>query len=78
MTDRFGRGLRRGAVIFDCDGTLVDSEPLARTAWERALAPYGYALTDADAEASVGLAIVLAFYRLKSTVLSDQADELKH
>ena len=43
------------AVIFDCDGTLVDSEPLARTAWERALAPYGYALTDEDAEASVGL-----------------------
>jgi HAD superfamily hydrolase (TIGR01509 family) len=43
------------AVIFDCDGTLVDSEPLARTAWERALAPHGYALTDADAEASVGL-----------------------
>ena len=32
----------------------------------------------AAAEASVGLAIVLAFYRLKSTVLSDQADELKH
>ena len=55
MTDRFGRGLRRGAVIFDCDGTLVDSEPLARHAWERALEPYGYALTDADAEATVGL-----------------------
>jgi HAD superfamily hydrolase (TIGR01509 family) len=43
------------AVIFDCDGTLVDSEPLARTAWARALVPYGYALTDADAEATVGL-----------------------
>jgi HAD superfamily hydrolase (TIGR01509 family) len=43
------------AVIFDCDGTLVDSEPLARLAWERSLAPYGYALTDADAEACVGL-----------------------
>ena len=43
------------AVIFDCDGTLVDSEPLARTAWERALAGHGYRLTDADAEASVGL-----------------------
>jgi hypothetical protein len=26
----------------------------------------------------VGLAIVLAYYRLKSTVLSDEADELKH
>ena len=43
------------AVIFDCDGTLVDSEPLARTAWERALAPHGYALTDADADACIGL-----------------------
>jgi HAD superfamily hydrolase (TIGR01509 family) len=43
------------AVIFDCDGTLVDSEPLARTAWERALAAHGYQLTDADIEASVGL-----------------------
>ncbi len=43
------------AVIFDCDGSLVDSEPLARTAWERALAVHGYELTDADAEASVGL-----------------------
>ena len=43
------------AVIFDCDGTLVDSEPLARLAWERALAPRGYALTDADADACIGL-----------------------
>jgi HAD superfamily hydrolase (TIGR01509 family) len=43
------------AVIFDCDGTLVDSEPLARTAWERAMAPYGYAVTDADVESCVGL-----------------------
>jgi HAD superfamily hydrolase (TIGR01509 family) len=43
------------AVIFDCDGTLVDSEPLARTAWAQTLEPYGYAVTDADAEATVGL-----------------------
>jgi HAD superfamily hydrolase (TIGR01509 family) len=43
------------AVIFDCDGTLVDSEPLARTAWEETLAPYGYTLTAADAEACIGL-----------------------
>jgi len=43
------------AVIFDCDGTLVDSEPLAAVAWERALAPYGYALTADDLERSVGL-----------------------
>jgi NADH-quinone oxidoreductase subunit K len=32
----------------------------------------------AAAEAAVGLAIVLAFYRLRQTVLSDQADSLKH
>jgi HAD superfamily hydrolase (TIGR01509 family) len=43
------------AVIFDCDGTLVDSEPLARRAWQRSLDPYGYTVTDADAEATVGL-----------------------
>jgi len=43
------------AVIFDCDGTLVDSEPLARRAWAQTLAPYGHAVTDADAEATVGL-----------------------
>lgn len=43
------------AVIFDCDGTLVDSEPLAAEAWRRAVAPYGYAVTAADLERSVGL-----------------------
>jgi HAD superfamily hydrolase (TIGR01509 family) len=43
------------AVIFDCDGTLVDSEPLARTAWEQALVPYGYTVTEADVDACVGL-----------------------
>jgi len=32
----------------------------------------------AAAEASVGLAIVLAFYRLKASVWSDDASELKH
>jgi HAD superfamily hydrolase (TIGR01509 family) len=43
------------AVIFDCDGTLVDSEPLARTAWEQTLVPYGYTVTEADVEACIGL-----------------------
>ena len=32
----------------------------------------------AAAEAAVGLAIVLAFYRLRQTVNSDEADSLKH
>ena len=43
------------AVIFDCDGTLVDSEPLARSAWERTLAPYGYTIREADYPGLVGL-----------------------
>ena len=43
------------AVIFDCDGTLVDSEPLARIAWERSLSPYGYAIDDAEYAGLIGL-----------------------
>ncbi len=38
------------AVIFDCDGTLVDSERLADEAWRAALARHGAAMT-ADDEA---------------------------
>lgn len=34
------------AVIFDCDGTLVDSEPLSRAAWDMVLEPYGYVTSD--------------------------------
>jgi HAD superfamily hydrolase (TIGR01509 family) len=43
------------AVIFDCDGTIVDSEPLARIAWERSLAPYGYTIDDAEYAGLIGL-----------------------
>ena len=41
-------------MIFDCDGTLVDSEPLSGAAWRRILAPYGYELTERDLAACVG------------------------
>jgi HAD superfamily hydrolase (TIGR01509 family) len=50
---RLGR-LTPAAVIFDCDGTLVDSEPLAGEAWRRAVARYGYGVTEADIAALVG------------------------
>ena len=43
------------AVIFDCDGTLVDSEPLARRAWDRMLAPHGYAAGDEEYAGLIGL-----------------------
>ena len=42
-------------MIFDCDGTLVDSEPLARIAWERSLAPHGYAIDDDEYAGLIGL-----------------------
>jgi HAD superfamily hydrolase (TIGR01509 family) len=46
---------RLAAVIFDCDGTLVDSEPLARLAWERSLALHGYEIDDAEYAGLIGL-----------------------
>jgi HAD superfamily hydrolase (TIGR01509 family) len=52
------------AAIFDCDGTLVDSEPLARIAWARSLAPHGYEIDDAEYAGLIGLpyARVHAFF----------------
>src|SRR3954452_13195389 len=49
------RALLANAVIFDCDGTLVDSEPLAGRAWKATVAPYGYEVTDADLAACMGI-----------------------
>ena len=41
-------------VVWDCDGTLVDSEPLALAEWEAVLDRYGYQATDADWSLLVG------------------------
>jgi beta-phosphoglucomutase-like phosphatase (HAD superfamily) len=38
------------AVVFDCDGVLVDSEPLADEIWNQVLAGLGYETTVGDAE----------------------------
>jgi HAD superfamily hydrolase (TIGR01509 family) len=42
------------AVIFDCDGTLVDSEPLSAETWRRVTRPLGYEITEEDLAAVVG------------------------
>ena len=42
------------AVVFDLDGTLVDSEPLAYEAWRRELAAHGYVLDRRDTDATRG------------------------
>jgi HAD superfamily hydrolase (TIGR01509 family) len=44
-----------GAVIFDLDGTLVDSEPLSKVAWRHVFALYDYELSDAEITAAQGL-----------------------
>ena len=41
-------------MVFDCDGTLADTEPLADLAWREALAGLGYQATDEDFRAVVG------------------------
>jgi len=43
------------AVIFDLDGTLVDSEPLSAVAWRRVLAVHGYHVSDTAIRAAQGL-----------------------
>ena len=52
---RVHRVQRVTAVIFDCDGTLVDSEPLAERAWALALARHGYELAPDDLAGAQGL-----------------------
>lgn len=42
------------AVIFDCDGVLVDSEPLAWEAWRRVLGTYGVEVTGNDTRRLTG------------------------
>ena len=42
-------------MIFDCDGTLVDSEPLAGRAWKATVSPFGYEVTDEDLAACMGI-----------------------
>lgn len=49
-------GVRPTAVVFDFDGTLVDSERVSRAAMAQVLAEDGHTLTDADHDAVVGRA----------------------
>ena len=62
------------AVIFDCDGTLVDSEPLARRAWEDTLGERDYVVTDdlqALAKDALRHRLVLSYQALAEEVSPD-------
>ena len=38
--------MKRTVVLFDMDGLMVDTEPLARAAWQRVVSPYGATIDD--------------------------------
>jgi beta-phosphoglucomutase-like phosphatase (HAD superfamily) len=52
------------AVVFDCDGVLVDSEPHSAVAWMEALGPYGHRATAADVAACTGLGYAATYAHL--------------
>ncbi len=53
------------AVVFDCDGVLVDSEPISERSWEIVLGRYGYSPSAGDHTATRGTTGVdtAAYYR---------------
>jgi HAD superfamily hydrolase (TIGR01509 family) len=62
------------AVVFDCDGTLADTESLSDQAWSETLAAYGYEATDADFQAVIGHPFVQNWAYFSARVdLGDQA-----
>ena len=61
---RAWRGRRpSSAVIFDLDGTLVDSEPLSAIAWRQVLAAHGHDVSDAAIRAAQGLRFAESYAR---------------
>ncbi len=59
------------AVVFDCDGVLVDSEPIADEVWALVLAEAGYTMTPEDAVACLGTSepTTYAYYASRADVL---------
>jgi HAD superfamily hydrolase (TIGR01509 family) len=62
-------GRRMRAVIFDLDGTLVDSEPLSDDAWRRVFAVHGANVSEADVRAAHGLRFSDAYARFARAAL---------
>jgi HAD superfamily hydrolase (TIGR01509 family) len=63
------------AVVFDCDGTLADTESLSDQAWRESLAAYGYEATEADFRAVIGYPFPQNWAYFSAQVdLGDQAE----
>jgi HAD superfamily hydrolase (TIGR01509 family) len=66
------------AVIFDCDGTLVDSEPLAGRAWALALARHGYELAADGLAGAQGLPFEVVHARFAARTPLPDAEVFWH
>lgn len=67
------------AIIYDVDGTMVDSEPLHVSSWDRTLQAYGYTLADLSQEFRATMAgkkpIAIASGMIEELHLHVSADE---
>ena len=72
--------MRLGAVIFDMDGVLVDSEPLAMEAMRRVMAHHGVAYTEADNEEFLGRTTpeTCRVLRARHGLAASEADLARH
>ena len=46
------------AVVFDMDGLMIDSEPLAYWAWDQVLGRYGFGMDDALFREILGMRVI--------------------
>ena len=54
----------KGAIVFDCDGVLVDSEPHSAASWVAVLGRRGHRATEADVAACTGLGYAATYAHL--------------
>lgn len=63
------------AVVFDCDGTLADTEPISDAAWADLLGAVGYVPTEQDRRATLGRPYPVTFAHFAQRApLGDPAD----
>lgn len=64
-------------VVFDCDGTLVDTEPLSELAWHEVLGRRGYVPTAEDFAAVLGRHAACSLAHFGSRVPLGDPDEFR-
>jgi beta-phosphoglucomutase-like phosphatase (HAD superfamily) len=65
-----------GAVVFDCDGVLVDSEPHSVAAWMAVLGAIGHPASETDVAACTGLGFEATYAAIAAIAPLPRADDL--